>query len=104
VAARAGEQVVATAKTATAPPPIAKEETAVPTVSKNEQKRIARALETLEQKIAGLEKRVAQAGEAVQVASASQDFGAIQEKSIEYAALEAELNTLIHEWEKMVSE
>ena len=100
-AARDGVQVVQ--KTA-APPPLIKEETAAPTLSKNELQRRARALETIEKEIAALEKQVAATAEAMQQASEAQDFGAIQAKSIEYAALEAELNTLIHEWEKMVSE
>ena len=100
-AARDGAQVVQ--KTA-APPPLIKEETAAPTLSKNELQRRARALETIEKEIAALEKQVAATAEAMQQASEMQDFGAIQAKSIEYAALEAELNTLIHEWEKMVSE
>ena len=102
VAAR--EAAVEGSKTTAAPVAIKPETAASPTLSKNEQQRRARALEAIEAQIAGLEEKVAQAAEAMQQASERQDFGAIQEKSIEYAALEAELNTLIHEWEKMVSE
>ena len=70
-------------------------------LSKNEQRRRAEALSSLEAGITAVEARIAELGEALQNAAAAQDYPQLQNLTAEYAAAEVELEQLIRQWEKM---
>jgi ATP-binding cassette subfamily F protein 3 len=73
-------------------------------LSKNEQRRRAEALLSVEAEIAATETVLAGLGEALQEAAAAQDYAELQRLTAEYAAAEAKLESLLHEWEAMTHE
>ena len=70
-------------------------------ISKNEQRKQAKALAQLETTIETTEAQIAQIGDALQEATTSQSFAKIQTLSEAYAAAEAKLETLLEQWEMM---
>ena len=73
-------------------------------LSKNEARRLREALQELEEEIGQVEYTLEQLGEALQAATASEDVGKIQSLSIEYAATEERLETLMNQWEELAHE
>jgi ATP-binding cassette, subfamily F, member 3 len=67
------------------------------------QKRAAQLAE-LEAEISRLEQQLAELGDALQLASVGQPFDKIQALSIEYAAVEQQLEQSVAAWEKLVHE
>ena len=72
-----------------------------PKRSKNEQRKFEAALADIENQIEAAELRLETLGEALQAASAAQDFDKIQQVTIEYEAAQAEVDTLMEAWEEM---
>ncbi|MCB0035122.1 MAG: ABC-F family ATP-binding cassette domain-containing protein [Anaerolineales bacterium] len=75
-----------------------------PQLSKNEQMRLKQAIEEIEAQITAKEAQLETVSTELQAASEAQLFDKIQSKSIEYSTLENELESLVAEWEKLVSE
>lgn len=73
-------------------------------LSKNEQRRRAQAMQTLETQIHDLEVALEEVATALQTASAVQDFPAIQQASQRYADLQAHLEDLLDAWEVFARE
>jgi len=73
-------------------------------LSKNEARRLREALQELEEEIGQVEYSLEQLGQALQAATASEDVGKIQSLSIEYAATEQRLETLMNRWEELAHE
>ncbi len=80
------------------PPP------AAPALSKNELRRLRRALSQLEEQIGELEYELAQLAEATQQASQQERFEAIRALSTEYSAAEQKLESLMQQWEALAHE
>jgi ATP-binding cassette subfamily F protein 3 len=72
--------------------------------SKNERRRHAEELAAVEALISRQEARLQQLGQALQEATEAQTFDKIQLLSVEYEATEAELETLMEQWEKLAHE
>lgn len=75
-----------------------------PKLSKNEQRKRAEALAGVEERIEAAEQQLEIVAAELQAASEAQNFDKIQAKSLEYSTLEADLETLLTEWEKLASE
>ena len=73
-------------------------------LSKNEARRLREALQELEEEIGQVEYTLEQLGQALQQATAAEDVGKIQSLSIEYAATEERLETLMKQWEELAHE
>jgi ATP-binding cassette, subfamily F, member 3 len=73
-------------------------------LSKNEQRRLEQKIQTLESKITTAEQRLDQVTRDLQAATEAQDFDKIQRLSIEYAAAEKQVNTLMEEWTQLAQE
>ncbi|MDJ0755551.1 MAG: ABC-F family ATP-binding cassette domain-containing protein [Ardenticatenaceae bacterium] len=73
-------------------------------LSKNEQRRLAEAIQLIETQIEAAEARLAAVGVELQAASEAQDFAAVQTKSEEFSQLEGELETLMTQWEALFEE
>ncbi|MBP6016384.1 MAG: ABC-F family ATP-binding cassette domain-containing protein [Candidatus Promineofilum sp.] len=73
-------------------------------LSKNELRRRAEALETVEADIATTENAITRLAEALQSAAAAQDFGELQRLTADYEATERKLEQLFGEWETMTHE
>jgi len=74
------------------------------TLSNNALQKRAVQLAELEDQISHLEQQLAELSDALQIASAGQPFDKIQALSIEYAAVEQQLEQSVAAWEKMVHE
>lgn len=74
------------------------------TLSKNEQRRLAEALATIENQIEKTELELAQLTEDLQEATTAQSFDKIQQISQAYAATEEKLSALMEEWEMLAHE
>ena len=74
------------------------------TLSKNEARRLAQRLHELEVTITTTEAQLDQATADLQAASEAQDFDKIQSLSIEYEALQQNLEALMAEWENLARE
>ncbi|MEM7799375.1 MAG: ABC-F family ATP-binding cassette domain-containing protein [Chloroflexota bacterium] len=72
-----------------------------PKRSKNEQRRLERALETVEHSIEEAETHLATVTDALQAASEAQDFDKIQQVTVEYETAQKHLDELMDEWEKL---
>jgi ATP-binding cassette subfamily F protein 3 len=72
--------------------------------SKNERRRHAEELAAVEALISRQEARLQQLGQALQEATEAQTFDKIQLLSVEYEETEAELETLMEQWEKLAHE
>lgn len=75
-----------------------------PQLSKNELRRQAEALEQLENRIAETETTLDNLSAALQKATEAETFDKIQSLSDQYAAAEAELETLMQQWETLADE
>jgi ATP-binding cassette subfamily F protein 3 len=73
-------------------------------LSKNEQRRKAEALATLERDIAGAEAALAALAESLQAAAEAQDYAELQRLTAEYEAAERSLEDLFKEWEALTHE
>lgn len=73
-------------------------------LSKNELRRLREALQEVEEEIGQAEYTLEQLGQALQQATAAEDVGKIQSLSIEYAATEQRLETLMKQWEELAHE
>ncbi len=83
------------------PPPAVREPAATPALSKNERRRLEEALAAVESQIEAGEARLARIRDDLQAAGAAQDFDRIQSASLEYGQLEAHLEELLQEWERL---
>ena len=81
-----------------------REERANQSLSKNARQQREKALADLEQQITNLEEQAARQVEALQTATLTQDFGKIQNLSIEYAETQQHLERLMQEWEDFLHE
>ena len=75
-----------------------------PRLSKNEQRKLAEALQAAEEKITAVEAHIEQVSQELQAASEAQDFDKIQAKSIEYNTLQETLESLMTHWEELAHE
>ena len=73
-------------------------------LSKNELRRRAEALETVEADIAATEDAITRLAEALQSAAAAQDFSELQRLTADYEVAERKLEQLFDEWETMTHE
>ena len=73
-------------------------------LSKNEQRRLEKKIATIESDITTAEQQLAQVTQALQAATETQSFDKIQRLSIEYAAAEKRVNTLLEEWAQLAQE
>jgi ATP-binding cassette, subfamily F, member 3 len=73
-------------------------------LSKNEQRRLEARIQALEDEVATAERQLAEITEALQAATETQTFDKIQRLSIEYAAAEKALNSLLEEWTQLAQE
>jgi ATP-binding cassette subfamily F protein 3 len=73
-------------------------------LSKNERRRLRQALQELEEQIGQAEYELEQLAQATQEASQSEHFDKLRSLSIEYAATEKKLESLMQEWEKLAHE
>ncbi len=74
---------------------------AAPRLSKNELRRLRQAISKLEDEIGQVEYELEQLAQALQAASEEEHFDKIQSLSIEYAATEQRLESLIKQWEEL---
>jgi transposase len=73
-------------------------------LSKNEQRRLAAALQELEAQIEAKDAQLQQITHDLQAATEAQTFDKIQTLSAAYAAAEADLAVLMDEWEHLAHE
>jgi ATP-binding cassette, subfamily F, member 3 len=73
-------------------------------LSKNEQRRRAEALSSLEADIAATEAELTRLGEAMQVAAEAQEYVEFQQLTEEFQATEQKLERLFSEWERLTHE
>ena len=73
-------------------------------LSKNEARKLEQRVTRLEADIVALEQALIDITNALQLATADQSFDKIQSLSIEYAATEARLESLMQEWEALAHE
>ena len=74
------------------------------TLSKNEQRRLAEALQKIENQIEETELQLSQLTDDLQEATSTQSFDKIQQISEAYAATEEKLSALMEEWEMLAHE
>lgn len=74
------------------------------TLSKNELRRLRQAVNEVEEQIGQKEYELAQLSQALQKATQEERFDKIKSLSIEYAATEEQLQTLMEKWEQLAHE
>jgi len=108
LAAKAGKSAMTEAAPAPAPAngtaTGAASTTAAPRLSKNEQRKRAETLATLERGIAAADTEMAALGEALQVAAVAQDYAELQRLTAAYQAAQARQEALYGEWEALAHE
>ena len=73
-------------------------------LSKNEARKLREAVRQAEADVAAAEMRLEELSQALQTATAAEDVDKIQSLSIEYAAIERQLEQLIKKWEELAHE
>lgn len=73
-------------------------------LSKNEMRRLRQAVQELEEEIGEAEYQLEQLAQALQAATEEEHFDKIQSLSLEYAATERRLETLMEKWEELAHE
>jgi ATP-binding cassette subfamily F protein 3 len=73
-------------------------------LSKNEMRRLRQAVQELEEEIGQAEYQLEQLAQALQAATEEEHFDKIQSLSLEYAATERRLETLMEKWEELAHE
>ncbi|MFW6068434.1 MAG: ribosomal protection-like ABC-F family protein [Chloroflexota bacterium] len=73
-------------------------------LSKNERRRLRQALQELEEQIGAAEYELEQLAQATQEATQAEHFDKIRSLSLEYAATEQKLESLMREWEQLAQE
>lgn len=102
IAARDGQEVLEEAKEE--PQPAEEKSDAPKPLSKNERRRLRQALQDLEEQIGAAEYELEQLAEATQEATQAEHFDKIRSLSLEYAATEQKLESLMQEWEQLAQE
>lgn len=102
IAARDGQELLEEAKEE--PQPAEEKSDAPKPLSKNERRRLRQALQELEEQIGAAEYELEQLAQATQEATQAEHFDKIRSLSLEYAATEQKLESLMQEWEQLAQE